>query len=1232
MEKPSIIFELEAELGFELSHGGAVNKHQSCYYTLDKLSRVSGLSFINIERDIDWRVLDSFTSLKSLKMSDCNLKNINFLSSLNTLEELYLSFNEIEDISPLRGLRSLRTLDLDANKVKEISTIPKGISVLLLNQNQLRDYSFISPLIGLVRLEISNGNLENVDFLAPLRNLAKLNLSVNRIADISVLAKLRKLSSIDLSHNKIWDISALSTTTSLTNINLDGNTIKDLSPLLKTIRRPTNPLRNLSVKGTPLTSPPSEIADRGKVEIRKWFNENNRYARKLINENLKTKAPILDLGRCGLTDLTEVPELFNCTHLKTLILSNQWKNPQNKEPIFLLSANRQTPNNIFFIPKAIKKLKNLETLICGGDWEVEITDLYYPVRWRIRDISALATLKKLQYLNLANNQLSDVKVLTELESLKELHLNNNLIQSADLPDGHANLETLYLSNNQISSVEALSAFPKLVTLDLHSNRIENLLPLKALIMKLDLEDSAWKSSTICVANNPLINPKAEVVKQGKMRVLAYFEQAAAEERVNIPLFKNNEIKIVLVGNSASGKTTFAHWLKYSNFEPRITSTHWLENSTFIQSINGRDFRVRLFDFGGQEYYHDTHHLFFTDRTAYLVLWDRKETELQVSMVAEAQHLPLTFWLDSIDYHLKKKTLPSIADMLANYKQADNGNIVLIEEPDMHLHPHFSNNSNANQQPNIIVVQNKVDRKADQQFLNQEQLVKSHPRIYDFINISVKEDRNLTRLKSMLADMISDLDFSGQDYLGTWGHIKEKILALENPQQLSIVEFQAFCNRHIQEIPLLNSMTAPEISTVLFNEEDTKSFAQYLNDIGVLLYFPEDQLLSGKIFLNQTEVIQNILIVLQGLHEKRGEFDIRHAQEKLSALNPEKVSDILGLMIHFKIIFNHPVKQNNYIAPLYLPRKPQQGIDLFLTAFRKPVYRFEFKGYIHKHVILEFFQQFGAQTLFEPEQESLYYYWQDGIIIKDDLAGQLVMVQFHYIQKGVDFPYIDIFCLGEGHSGELLKKVVDFLEKLNRYRAVTLLVTLDGQHFVPLPLIHKNETENQWIFTYQEKYYQLRDFKAYLKHPIKRKNIFISYSSVDIQLLKELLSHLSVLEKTGQISIWHCQMLQAGEKWDDKIKKQLRDADVVIFLVSSNFLQSDYIWDIEIKSTIERESNDNSVRIIPIIVRSCDWESSPLSAYNTAPKKAQVITLAADRDQAWTEVVKKIKALGNEELS
>ncbi len=148
-----------------------------------------------------------------------------------------------------------------------------------------------------------------------------------------------------------------------------------------------------------------------------------------------------------------------------------------------------------------------------------------------------------------------------------------------------------------------------------------------------------------------------------------------------------------------------------------------------------------------------------------------------------------------------------------------------------------------------------------------------------------------------------------------------------------------------------------------------------------------------------------------------------------------------------------------------------------------------------------------------------------------------------------------------------------------------------------------------------------------------KKVFISYSKIDSQHLIKLENHLSVLKRNGTIGTWNCRKLLPGEKWDGRIKTELEEADLILFLVSDDFLATDYIWDIEIKRAIERDQNPSDpVTVVPIIVRSCDWEDSPLGVFNTVPKKAQVINSSKDIDEAWTSVVKELKQILKNKLN
>jgi TIR domain len=146
---------------------------------------------------------------------------------------------------------------------------------------------------------------------------------------------------------------------------------------------------------------------------------------------------------------------------------------------------------------------------------------------------------------------------------------------------------------------------------------------------------------------------------------------------------------------------------------------------------------------------------------------------------------------------------------------------------------------------------------------------------------------------------------------------------------------------------------------------------------------------------------------------------------------------------------------------------------------------------------------------------------------------------------------------------------------------------------------------------------------YLFMPNQAVKIFISYAHEDTEYKIELVNHLSALTRQGIINSWHDGKILAGSKFDADILAALNDSNLIVFLLSSDFLASDYINNIEIKKALERETK-GEVRILPILVRNCDFLSTPLAKYKILPEDAIAIKSWKDRDDAWTNVVFGIK--------
>src|SRR5579859_3891784 len=136
-------------------------------------------------------------------------------------------------------------------------------------------------------------------------------------------------------------------------------------------------------------------------------------------------------------------------------------------------------------------------------------------------------------------------------------------------------------------------------------------------------------------------------------------------------------------------------------------------------------------------------------------------------------------------------------------------------------------------------------------------------------------------------------------------------------------------------------------------------------------------------------------------------------------------------------------------------------------------------------------------------------------------------------------------------------------------------------------------------------------------------VFIGYSHADRKLRKKLEEHLGVLKHSREIVIWQDQEILPGDNWDDQIKTRLKEADVILLLVSASFFASQYCWEEEVQKAIERHKA-GTARVIPIILRPVDWQYSLLGQLQALPTGAKPVTRWNDPDDAFEDMVRGIR--------
>ncbi len=139
------------------------------------------------------------------------------------------------------------------------------------------------------------------------------------------------------------------------------------------------------------------------------------------------------------------------------------------------------------------------------------------------------------------------------------------------------------------------------------------------------------------------------------------------------------------------------------------------------------------------------------------------------------------------------------------------------------------------------------------------------------------------------------------------------------------------------------------------------------------------------------------------------------------------------------------------------------------------------------------------------------------------------------------------------------------------------------------------------------------------------SLFYSYSHEDEELRDELEKHLKLLQRQGIIATWHDRKIDLGHEWDKTINDNLETADIILLLISANFLASDYCFNVEIKRAMQRHQGGSAV-VIPVSLRHCDHTDLDFMKLEGLPKDFKPVTTWEDQDEAFTDISKGIRAV------
>jgi Leucine-rich repeat (LRR) protein len=589
---------------------------------------------------------------------------------------------------------------------------------------------------------------------------------------------------------------------------------------------------------------------------------------------------------------------------------------------------------------------------------------------------------KLQYIYLLNNQLKQLSFSTNLPELEVLHLRKNQLVEINLSRGFQNLETLYLQENKITNIP--------VTF------LDNLVNLQGLYLK----------------DNPIENiakelfDKDESVLEDVRNALLALSKGAVE---------NNEVKMILVGNSTVGKTTLVKYLRTGKFEDGENTTHGIRVDEWQpKRANEGDkaLNVLVWDFGGQEYYHATHRLFLSNNAVYCLLWN-KATNVQDKVLTklykneelieqELEHYPYTYWLKNI-----RNYAPDSPILLAQSRGGAEETI-----------------------SGKVFEEFKIEPKKNYQVCVSH-VAKGDPNMEDEFRIFKRQ-------------LVSTLEATATKFkLGKyWVQIRDELRNKADAGQYRMTweEYVAFC-QSVDE-----TMQESEVGTL----------TNYLKEIGTILYYPKYPGLEEVVFIKPTWVTDRIYDIFnEEVQENEGEFDLAHIvsvleDEKIGNSEPERAmlsQELRDLMLAFELIFSPKDKLETFFAIQYLPdayarlkalerqkkMRPHLGFKLYYPDFLpKPVFH-RFIAEYGKYAVDEFWKygiffthtsdtEVFAACTFKEQTIEVWLDEENPLIISElfqklyELSEQNKQIQIS--KNGTDF--ISIQQLEDAVEGELPK--------------------------------------------------------------------------------------------------------------------------------------------------------------------------------------------------------------------
>lgn len=935
------------------------------------------------------------------------------------------------------------------------------------------------------------------------------------------------------------------------------------------------------------------------------------------------------LGDCGLTqeDWDWVQNNNRIQKLKVLHLGNQ---PDSKSPNTLRHLGLGFKPALVFAD--VSHNPNLESIQCKEDATgVGIHKIIASECPVLKLIILKGDFSNLTHIESERSGLTEVVLEGRFPKLRFLELSHNQLESLTIPSSCSKLEYLFAQNNQLKTIEFEGEVLDLNILDVSENHIELLPPRFHKLNKIEevnLSNNEIKDITqfriyifrgfplywereyggFVLEGNPLEEAivailNLEDITEKKARLL---ETIRLLEKGRNPEIRR--AKLILLGNTGVGKTTLSDIFTKED-KVKEGSTHGV--NLFRYKIGNQEVPVEVqgFDFGGQDYYHSTHFAFFGYNAFYVLLWGNKQPDALSLNDDHDRRFPLNYWLGSARYYDKR--LGNDSENSPNRKSDIELHLLQNLPEDAVEVEELDNRTLKKRYDFIRSIQAfclKKEKKGLEKWLNQQLDEYAKPIIISKIESEIAQ---AIRTQPKVILTFEELQ-----------HLHSETRANTPEQTLRLVQnlhdrFECFYH----EVDSIDKEAARQKeglggkSLAVFEKDNeilkellTKSVIAHLDKFTGWIYAILSKEIQGDGYFTQDQAKDRL--------EEKGEEDIKKLETKkntaetISKLRDEyteaqtRIEFILAFMQFHKIIFrvNHS-DETKFIAPHYLNPIPKVSEQLFLDSFESPLVKYHFREFFHVNLITEVMLRYYECLLQEGKEGSWnYVMWKNKVILYEENAQEnkgidkkkLLLIDFEEEEDENTKEKIASIRLHRfiknAVSDAFVKEVMTFIEsQIKNYEYQKRIITPFGD-YMPVECLEQQNTDiegkNKGLVYHDNRIYRKADFKLFLENPddYPLKRLFISYSSKQSDFMRRFEVHLAPLKQNGLVDVWHDRMITNGTLWDEKIQKELEASDIVVFLLSPDFLNTPYVMNEEVPKAIEMGKQPFFVQLM-----DCGWQ-------------------------------------------